>query len=382
MKKWLSIGISAVVGASAALAVTSASAAPTQFNRFYIAPMGNYTISDHRRDAGNGWGGSLALGKQINRYLNLEAGFYLHGLRQKKFANAPDWEIHGFDVNGLVFMDRNPVFAPFIRLGVGAIRNQGANVASSTDVSYNAGLGFTHQLTSGGIEFRASAVWRYSRYTPGIAGHKHLNDYEFNAGLVIPFGGTQQPQPLPVPVVAAPEDSDHDGVPNSKDQCPNTPAGVAVDARGCALDSDHDGVPNYRDRCPHTRPDTKVNKYGCAVLQPFELHVNYPVNSAKLTGADAERLERAIPRINRTLKLYPNSHLEIGGYTDSTGRAAYNQQLSQRRSQSVVSYLENHGVDGSRLVAHGYGEQYPVAPNDTASGRARNRRTEVRVLAH
>lgn len=382
MKKWLSIGISAVVGAFAAMAVTTASAAPNEINRFYIAPMGNYTISDHRRDAGNGWGGSLSLGKQINRYLNLEAGFYLHDLCKKNFANAPDWEIHGFDVNGLVFLDRNPVFAPFVRMGVGAIRNQGSSVASSTNVSYNAGLGFTHQLTSSGVELRTSAVWRYSRYRPGLDGEKNLNDYEFNVGLVIPFGGTQKTQPKPVPVVATPADSDQDGVPNSADQCPNTPAGVAVDARGCALDSDHDGVPNYRDRCPHTRPDTKVNQYGCAVLHAYTLHVNYPFDSAKLTSGDSQRLQRAIPRINRTLKLYPHSHLEIGGYTDSVGSAAYNRKLSQRRAQSVVSYLENHGVDGSRLVAHGYGEQYPVAPNDTASGRSQNRRTEVRVLAH
>lgn len=382
MSKLAAAGIVALVGTTAALPVNAAS---NNYERFYIAPMGNYTISSHKRDAGNGWGGGLALGKQLGRYFNLETDFYLHGLRQRNSPNAPDWQIHGFDLNGLFFLSRNPAFAPYIKLGVGATRNQGDNVNASTDLSYNAGLGFTHQLTQSGIELRADAGWRYTRYTPGTGYDTNFNDYEFNIGLVFPFGSREQPtpKPKPQPVAMAPRDSDHDGVPDNVDQCPNTPAGVAVDAKGCPLDSDHDGVPNYKDKCPNTRPDTKVDQHGCKVVESHKLkHVNYALNSAQLTPSAKKQLRSVIPQLKKTLRRYPNVRVEIGGYTDSTGTKAYNQKLSQRRAESAVRYLKAHGVNGSRLVAHGYGEQYPVATNKTAAGRAKNRRTEVRVLAH
>lgn len=385
MNRFAILGTAALVGTSAVMTVIPANAASNNYDRFYIAPLGNYTISSHKRKAGNGWGGGLAFGKQLGRYFNLETDFYLHGLRQKNFRNAPDWEIHGFDLNGLIFLSRNPAFAPYVKLGVGATRNQGDNVNGSTDLSYNAGLGFTHQLTRSGIEFRADAGWRYTRYTPGTGYDTDFNDYEFNVGLVFPFGGREKPapKPKPQPVAVAPQDSDHDGVPDNIDQCPNTPAGVAVDAKGCPLDSDHDGVPNYKDQCPNTRPDTKVNQHGCKVVQSHTLkHVNFAFNSAHLTAGAQRRLKAVVPEIKQTLHRYPGVHVEIGGYTDSIGTNAYNQKLSQRRADAVVSFLKAHGVQSDRLVAHGYGEQHPVASNKTAVGRAKNRRVEVRVLAH
>lgn len=69
--------------------------------------------------------------------------------------------------------------------------------------------------------------------------------------------------------------------------------------------------------------------------------------------------------------------LEIQGHTDSDGSEAYNLQLSQRRSESVLNYLVLFGVDPSRLQAKGYGESMPVAPNDTAENKAKNRRVEL-----
>ncbi|GAB6852751.1 OmpA family protein [Paraburkholderia kururiensis] len=67
----------------------------------------------------------------------------------------------------------------------------------------------------------------------------------------------------------------------------------------------------------------------------------------------------------------------VSGYTDSTGPAAHNQGLSERRAQSVVRYLQEHGLKARQWVAHGYGESNPVATNATAAGRAQNRRVEI-----
>lgn len=69
----------------------------------------------------------------------------------------------------------------------------------------------------------------------------------------------------------------------------------------------------------------------------------------------------------------------VEGYTDSTGSAAYNQGLSERRAGSVRMALVRAGVDPSRIVAQGYGKEYPVADNSSNSGRAMNRRVEVTI---
>jgi flagellar motor protein MotB len=73
----------------------------------------------------------------------------------------------------------------------------------------------------------------------------------------------------------------------------------------------------------------------------------------------------------------PELSLEIQGHTDSDGSAAYNLELSQRRSESVLTYLVLFGVDHSRLQAKGHGESKPVAPNDTDENKAKNRRVEL-----
>ena len=71
--------------------------------------------------------------------------------------------------------------------------------------------------------------------------------------------------------------------------------------------------------------------------------------------------------------------LDIDGHTDSQGKDEYNQTLSENRAASVKEYLVKQGVDESRLKSTGYGETKPVADNNTAAGRAKNRRTEMTV---
>ena len=79
------------------------------------------------------------------------------------------------------------------------------------------------------------------------------------------------------------------------------------------------------------------------------------------------------------MKCYPSLELKIGGYTDNTGDAAHNLKLSQERANSTKAELIALGVAASRLAAEGYGEQFPVAGNDTEEGRQRNRRTDVSI---
>ncbi|MFZ1460014.1 MAG: OmpA family protein [Ignavibacteria bacterium] len=79
------------------------------------------------------------------------------------------------------------------------------------------------------------------------------------------------------------------------------------------------------------------------------------------------------------LKAFPNVNLKIGGYTDNTGNPKSNVKLSQDRADAVMNALIKNGIDATRLKAEGYGEQFPVASNDTPEGREKNRRVDVRI---
>ena len=72
--------------------------------------------------------------------------------------------------------------------------------------------------------------------------------------------------------------------------------------------------------------------------------------------------------------------IEISGHTDNVGSAAYNQNLSEARAKSVVDYLIKHGIAANRLHFKGHGFEQPIATNDTEEGRAKNRRTEFKII--
>lgn len=96
-----------------------------------------------------------------------------------------------------------------------------------------------------------------------------------------------------------------------------------------------------------------------------------------------ELKDRSITELNkviRFLKEKPNVKVEIGGYTDSDGSAAYNKQLSLKRAQSVVSYLVENGINKSRLSEKGYGADNPIRPNDSEENKQANRRIEFKII--
>lgn len=81
-----------------------------------------------------------------------------------------------------------------------------------------------------------------------------------------------------------------------------------------------------------------------------------------------------------TLKRYNRTLVDVLGHTDSTGSAAANQALSQRRAQAVSAYLSSHGTRAARIATKGYGATRPIADNATETGRALNRRVEIRIV--
>ena len=182
----------------------------------------------------------------------------------------------------------------------------------------------------------------------------------------------------PEPPPREPVDSDGDGIADDLDRCPGTPARARVDARGCPLDGDGDGVADYLDQCAGTPAGVTVDGTGCPLEEEVVLtvdDVNFAFDSDELDAAS----RRALDRVVDTVKSHAGVDLGLVGHTDSTGPASYNQRLSERRAQAVLDYLVSQGVERSALTASGAGEAQPVAANDTAEGRAQNRRVELVV---
>jgi outer membrane protein OmpA-like peptidoglycan-associated protein len=113
------------------------------------------------------------------------------------------------------------------------------------------------------------------------------------------------------------------------------------------------------------------------VIDKMTLQVLFDFNKDTLTEVDLKELQKAVAFVKR----YPGAKIRIDGYTDSIGADAYNIKLSERRAKAVMNYLvKEAGVDSSKVMAVGHGKADPVADNETAEGRAKNRRVEISIL--
>lgn len=152
------------------------------------------------------------------------------------------------------------------------------------------------------------------------------------------------------------------------------PAAVAVVA--APVDSDGDGVPDDADKCPDSPADKPVDKDGCTIVSVVLKNVQFELNSSELTGGSSESLDKVVDAMNE----YGTLRIEIQAHSDSSGDAAYNQSLSEKRANSVRDYLIGKGIASDRMEAKGYGESQPIADNDTREGRVANRRVELKVI--
>ena len=117
----------------------------------------------------------------------------------------------------------------------------------------------------------------------------------------------------------------------------------------------------------------EIDRRGDDIVLNMPSSVTFGFDSAELT-ADARS---ALNEVANVLTQYTDTRVNIAGHTDSTGDASYNQRLSERRAQSVGSYLSQNGVSSMRLNTMGYGANQPVASNATEQGRAQHRRVEI-----
>ena len=125
--------------------------------------------------------------------------------------------------------------------------------------------------------------------------------------------------------------------------------------------------------------DTKGTLIGAAV---GSLVINLPGGGtfASDSANISSGFYSALNGIAQSLNNYPETRIQVNGYTDNTGKDAHNQELSQRRANAVAQYLIAQGVSSSRIIANGFGSSNPIASNSTPDGRLQNRRVEIKIL--
>lgn len=172
-------------------------------------------------------------------------------------------------------------------------------------------------------------------------------------------------------------DDDRDGIPNYRDRCAGTIKDVSVDGNGCEWDTDNDGVVDSKDLCAGTPPGVKVEEIGCHIIEVVTLEgVHFRTGSDELSNA----ARTVLRNVANKLREHPRMRLEVTGHTDNTGSTAINAQLSLSRARAATRFLVELGVNKKVLATHGYGANQPVASNDTALGRTKNRRVELRFV--
>jgi len=377
-------------------AVTAAHA--QDFGNWYIAPRIGADFSDSSRDTDTSVWGGIGAGVWVNPNLAIDFEYTINNadFSGGSWRDGHEWESVGLGVSARWFFgDPGSQWRPYIMGGLGALRHAAYSGSVIEPLGFN-NNGWDPMATLGaGIQWnlserlalRGEIAARYDHdnntenniaeatgyFGPNPPGGVGLNkrqsgftDGIASVGLVYSFGGSAAPPPPPPPPAAPPAapdchalDDDHDGVNNCDDRCPDTPAGTVVGPDGCPqkVVIDLRGV-NFK----FDRPKTGEHN-----IEP----------TLQLPTADSIAiLDQAID----ALKRYPEIKVELDGHTDSIGTDAYNQKLSERRAQIVYDYLTSHGVGPSRITAvKGFGESQPIDTNATKEGRARNRRTEMKV---
>ena len=347
-----------------ALALGGAGVAQAQeFSSWYVAPRLGVAIPDNERDTKTTAFFGIGVGTWYNPNFAIDFEYGINNADYKNGAarDGHQWESVQLDVAGRWFFgEMGSGWRPYFMAGVGALRHKafsgetlhhfGFAQNGGWDPMATIGLGMQYTM-SDRLAFRGEIAARYDHdnnsYNSivsdsfGIPRHTGFTDAILTVGLTYSFGGhavavheetktvTQAPPPPPPPREAP------------------APTKVTIDLRGVEFKFDH------------PRVGEKL------------------VPSLKAPTADSVAiLDEAID----TLKRNPSVRVEVDGHTDSVGSDAYNQKLSERRAKGVYDYLIAHGIEASRLDGpKGFGESQPIDTNDTAEGRQRNRRTELKV---
>ena len=352
------------VGAAHAQDSSSSATTSTYDDRWYIAPTvgGYYNDTDRNTNSRQVYYG-LGVGKFIapNASIDLFIDRTKRDIDRK--IGGGSWSNNNYGVTGRFYFGAWDAWRPYLLAGVmGSYHHN--RFDNGWSPAAELGVGISKTITDSS-DIRAEAGYRYDWDDKSQPSKNGYGDWFLGFSVVSRFGAPPA-APTVAPPPAAPDcsklDSDGDGVNDCDDKCPGTPAGTIVGPDGCPqkVVIDLRGV-NFKFDYPK-KGHVKAGEIGKALAAP--------------TADSIAILDQAVD----TLQRYPQVKVTVAGYTDSVGTDAYNQSLSERRAQIVYDYLTSHGIDASRLQGPiGHGKNDPIDSNDTESGRARNRRTELQV---
>jgi OOP family OmpA-OmpF porin len=354
---WLTAAAGSALAAGSAVAADDTGA-------FYVAPMAQYTFLDNKRDSRDNVGYQAGLGYNFAHNWAAEVNGSFGSFKVPVTMGASE-QLEVYSVDFLYKFLPDSVVRPYLLFGGGYMTDK---IGGGAFLDHEAGtaeagggllFGIGSQNTSTRFQIRTEAKYRMEFLGANAYNPKDPGDVVVSAGFQLMFGAptpqlivaspppppppTPPPPPPPPP---APLDSDGDGVPDSIDQCPNTPHGDRVDAVGCTI-----------------KDEIKLDR------------VHFATDSAQLQGENSQVLDYGAA----TLKKYPEMVIEVAGHTDNRGSKQHNLGLSQRRAETVMQYLKEHGVT-NHMTAVGYGEENPIADNTTADGRQQNRRVGLRIV--
>jgi len=317
--------------------------------QFYIAPGLQWMEFDDFSGFGEDTGYFIGLGYDFTDRLSAEIStFDLDPeLSGGSSVDVDNYKLDFlYDLNG---GDRR--VNTFVISGLGNMNYQGEN-----DTVWDLGAGIN-------VKLNESWSWRTAVRNYMYFGRDHEDsDVGIDTALVYRFGGNKRARPA---AAAAPAPA----------AAPSAPAAPVV------ADADRDGVPDSRDRCPDTPRTYAVDADGCPIpveeIARVELDVTFDFDQAVVKAEFFDEIEE----VAQFMRQYPDVVVELEGHTDSVGTDAYNMGLSERRANAVRQVmLDRFNVQGSRVSARGFGESRPIASNDTATGRAQNRRVMTVVI--
>ncbi|MDR2386944.1 MAG: OmpA family protein [Deltaproteobacteria bacterium] len=332
--KFLILAILAV----AALYLPSQAKAQMYGETLHISLMGGYLWPNNQIALDSGGIYGLGLGYNFTKNWGIEAfGYFSPNLnddgllpRWKLNTNPPGYnnDVTMARISALYHFDTGTNFTPYVSLGVGgqwiARDRPGYNNYSSFAV--NGAIGFKiffNEVVA--LRLEVNDAYGFTRTQ-----RANFNAPTVTAGLTFQVGAN--------PVC---RDEDGDGVCDPYDKCPGTPAGYKVDADGCPI------------------------------TVTIRMDIKFDFDKAVVKKAYLPEVKKVADFLNA----HPGSTAVVEGHTDNVGTDEYNQKLSDRRAAAVRKVLvSSFGVNESKVTSVGYGESRPIATNDTAAGRAENRR--------
>ena len=281
---------------------------------------------------------NLGLGYVLNERWTLDA--IASGYSTDTETGAIEIDGRQYRLDMLYHLDTVNAWRPYLAFGVGDQEREADGAEGVRDTLLNLGAGAKRRLGNN-WEFRTD-VRAFNSLD------EEYTDVALNLGISYLFGAKPvKKAPTPAPVVATAQEADSDG----------------------------DGVLDSQDKCPGTARQYKVDADGCPMKLTETVSVNLAVKFDTNSAVVKEEYMADINNLATFMNQYANTVVTVEGHTDSSGSDAYNKTLSQRRADAVRDVLvQRMGIEADRVTAVGYGEERPIADNESVAGREQNRR--------